>query len=336
MPAPRVLAALLLAALALPAGARAQEFVDGIAAQVGADIVLASEVQRFAEPVEKQMREDGAPESEIVALRAEILERMIERRLLEQAIRRTEIEASDAEVDSAVEAIAKENKIDVEQLKQSVVRQGMTYEQYREQIRGEIQRQKLVSAAVHSRVRVDEAQIKAAYAKRYAEQPSGGEEVHVRHILVPFDPEQGLTPDEACAAVERARARIVAGADFAAEARQISAVNPQLGGDVGWVHASSLAPWMAEALGSMKPPQVSRLIRTDFGCNLLMLQDRRPFKPLSYEDARPMLYQEIFAVRVQEEYSSFLEKLREQTYIERKGMYAEAAPPLTEPSTGEP
>ncbi len=160
---------------------------------------------------------------------------MIERRLLEQAIRRTEIEASDAEVDDAIEASPRRTDRRRE-LKQSVVRQGLTYEAYREQIRGEIQRQKLVSAAVHSRVRVDEAQIKAAYAKRYAEQPSGGEEVHVRHMLVPFEAERVSrrtrpAPPWSVPARDHGRGR------FRLRSAQHLGREPQLGGDVGWVHA---------------------------------------------------------------------------------------------------
>jgi hypothetical protein len=78
------LAILCLAAL-LPAPAGADEMLaDGIAAQVGTEIVLYSEVVEVVAPTERQMRAAGAPKSEIAKLRAEGLETMIEWRLIER------------------------------------------------------------------------------------------------------------------------------------------------------------------------------------------------------------------------------------------------------------
>ena len=57
--------------------------------------------------------------------------------------------------------------------------------------------------------------------------------------------------------------------------------------------------------------------------------ERRDYKPRTYEQARPQLYKELFEQRAAEQYQSFVGKLREQTYIERKGVYAEAQPPLS-------
>jgi parvulin-like peptidyl-prolyl isomerase len=96
------------------------------------------------------------------------------------------------------------------------------------------------------------------------------------------------------------------------------------------VHATNVAGWMSDAVAKLEPGQMSPVIPTRFGCNVLRLEERRRFEPLTYEQAKPRLYQELFEQQLGEEYTVFLEKLREQTYIERKGMYADAAPSLTE------
>jgi peptidyl-prolyl cis-trans isomerase SurA len=315
-----------LGLLALAAPIHGEEFVDGIAAQVGTDIVLASEVERFAGPVEAKMNAAGAPRSEVVKMRAEILERMIERRLIEQAVRRIEIDATEAEVDNAIAAIASETGLTMEQLQRTVEAKGMAYEAYRDQIRGEIQRQKLVSGAIRSRVRVEDEEVLALYDKRYADQPEGGREVRLRHILVPFGQGTDATETEACAVAEGARARVNGGEEFAEVAADTSAVNAQFGGDVGWVHSDALAAWMAEPVSTLQAGQMSPVLRMPFGCNVLYLVQRRQFEPKTYEEAEPELYQEIFEEKMAEEYTAFLEQLREQTYIERKGIYADAAP----------
>lgn len=326
---PPALAAALLPILLLamaPRPTRADEdFVDGIAAQVGSDIVLASEVRTFARPVEEKMREAGAPESEIVKMRAEILERMIERRLIEQAIKRTEIDATEAEIDGAIESIAKENQLTLDQLRKTVEARGLTYEGYREEIRQEIQRHKLVGAAVRSQVRVEDEEVRKLYQERFADQPQGGAEVRLRHILVPFESDSPDAETAACARVEAARREVAAGADFAEVARDVSAVNPQFGGDVGWVHTRNMAAWMKDPVSRLSEGQMSPVVRTPFGCNVLLLVERREYKPLTYEEAAPQLKKELFEQKAQQEYHDFVEQLREKTYIERKGVYADAA-----------
>jgi peptidyl-prolyl cis-trans isomerase SurA len=323
-------AALGLAAALVAGGASGEElFVDGIVAQVGSDIVLASEVERFAAPVEKEMREVGAPDEELVKLRAELLERMIEQRLLEQAVRRAEIEATDAEIDLAIDGIGKQNGMTREQLEKTVIEQGLAWDGYREQLRREIQRQKLLSAAVQSKVRVEESELRALYSRRFAEQPQGGEEVHLRHILVPFEGEGGDAEAVACAKAEAARGQVGTGRSFGDVAREFSTVNPQYGGDIGWLHSSNLASWMSSAVGALQAGEMTPVVRSSFGCNLLQLVERREYKPKTYEQARNQLYKELFEQRAAEQYQDFVGRLREQTYIERKGVYAGAQPSLS-------
>ena len=69
---------LLLAAVPASRPGAAELLVDGIAAQVGSDIVLVSEVLEMVAPTEVRMREAGAPDVEIAKLRADGLESIIE------------------------------------------------------------------------------------------------------------------------------------------------------------------------------------------------------------------------------------------------------------------
>jgi parvulin-like peptidyl-prolyl isomerase len=59
-----------------------------------------------------------------------------------------------------------------------------------------------------------------------------------------------------------------------------------------------------------------------FGCNVLQLVERREFEPVTLEQAAPALQNELFRQKTEAEYVKWVEKLRSQTYIERKGAYA--------------
>jgi peptidyl-prolyl cis-trans isomerase SurA len=325
----RILGRLALG-LALVAGGAAraedaQPVLDGIAAQVGSDIVLVSEVRNLIRPMEAKMREAGAPDSEIAALRQDALERLIERALIRQVVRRAELEATDPEVDTAIATIARENGLSQPQLVATVEAEGLPYDVYRERIRAEIEQSKVINGMVAARVRIEEAELKAAFHEAYEDQPRSGDELRLRHLLVPF---KGDGPDArkaACATAERGRARLAKGDAFDLVAQELTEAPPGAG-ELGWLHEGRLAGWMSPQLSGAGAGSVTPVIETDFGCNVLVVVDRRPYVAKGYEEVRGQLHDRLFAERMQREYQKFMDKLREQTYIERKGVFAEAAP----------
>jgi len=321
---PRPAAAALIAVLA-GAPAAAEETLDGIAAQVGGEIVLVSEVRNLIGPMEGKLRDAGAPENELEALRADALERLIERALIRQVVRRAELEATDPEVDTAIATIARENGLTQQQLVATVEAEGLPYDVYRERIRAEIEQSKVINGMVASKVRIDETELRAAYHEDFEDQPSGGDEVRLRHLLVPFAGDGADARRSACATAERARVRLAAGEPFDVVASQLTERAPGTG-DLGWIHEARLASWMKEKLGAAVAGDVTSVIEADFGCNVLQIVDRRPYQPKGYEDVRGQLHDRLFGERMQREYLKFMDKLREQTYIERKGIFAEAPP----------
>jgi peptidyl-prolyl cis-trans isomerase SurA len=313
-------------AVALAADARADEMLaDGIAAQVGDDIVLVSEVMQRVGPIEARMRDADAPAVEIAKLRAAGLEKLIEARLIEQTVRRAELYASDEEIDQTIEAIARDNGITRERLEQSVEAQGLTFEQYRAQIKDEIERRKVIGAMVASKVHVEEQEVRALYDERFSDQPAGGVTVHLRQILVTFGSVLSKDENAACEPVRQAEERIRGGESFEKVAAEISEVAPAQGGDIGWLHVDSLASWMSEVVGRLQDGETSGVIELPFGCSLLKLVERREYQPVSYDDAKERLRMEIYEQHVDREFRKWLEEMREQTFIERKGHFADAA-----------
>lgn len=315
----------LLFSLLVAGHATAQEIVDGIAAQVGSEIVLVSEVYQVAEPTERRIRESGGTDQDVAMLRAEILERMIERALVRQVVRRAELDATEAEIDIAIEGIANENGLTVQELKQSVEAQGLPFQGYRERIRSEIEHAKVVNGVVGGRVRVEEQEIRALYDQEYGDQPAGGMEVHLRHILIGIKGDAPADRDEAREKAERALQRIREGVPFEAVAAEVSEVQAERGGDIGWFHLSALAGWMTTAIEPLPEGGTSDVIEMPFGCNLLQVVEKRPYEEITFEIVRPRLAEYLYQKKLGEEYMKFIEELRKQTYIERKGMFAEAA-----------
>jgi peptidyl-prolyl cis-trans isomerase SurA len=302
-----------------------EDLVDGIAAQVGDEIVLVSEVLETVSSTETRMRAAGLPASEIAKLRADGLESLIETHLIEQMVRQTELYASDAEVDRAIELIAKENGLSPDQLRASVERQGLPFDAYQEKIKGELERRKVIQALVTPKVRVEEFEVRALYDARFAEQPEGGEQFHIRQLLVTHGEAADRSPAQACALAKNAIDRISEGESFEKVASEVSDVSRNRGGDIGWLHSDSLAPWMSKAVAGLAPGETTELLELPFGCCVLKVVERRLFIQVSYETAKPDLQQEIYQQKVSDELRDWLEELREKTFIERRGHFADAA-----------
>jgi peptidyl-prolyl cis-trans isomerase SurA len=297
--------------------------VDGIAAQVGEDVVLFSEVIAMVAEGEKQMRASGVGEEQIAMLRAQGLERMIEDKLIRSEVKRMELYASDDEIDETIAMIASDNGLTPEQLEQSVRTKDLDFEDYREQIKEKIEYQRVIQVALMPKIEVEETAIRRLYDQRFKDQPDGGDQVHLRQIFVPVGADTGA--DAACAEVRAADERIAAGETFEVVASEVSAVAPEQGGDIGWLHASSLASWMANLVAKLEPGEISPVNQQPFGCSLLKLVERRAFERISYETAKPQLYREIQQMMMESEFVVWMEELRERTYIQRYGYFADAA-----------
>lgn len=313
-----LLAGMLISAPSLAA----EKLVEGIAAQVGNEIVLASEVLEMSAPIEERMRNAGVPQVEIMKMRRDALERLIEGKLLTSVVERLELGADREEVDGAISAIAEDNGLTIEQLLNSVTSHGLTLDEYRQKIKGEIERSKVVNTMVRSRVQIDVSEVEALYNERFGAQPDGGEEIYLRHIIVSPEGRSASTKSAACDLVSDARQNIVTGsADFSDAAQRISDLNPERGGDLGWIHRKDLASWMADRVDAMQPGELSDVIDMPFGCNLLQLVERREFEKVTFEKAAPQLQNYLFQQKTEEEYTKWLDVLRAQTFIDRKGSF---------------
>jgi peptidyl-prolyl cis-trans isomerase SurA len=290
--------------------------LEGIAAQVGAEIVLVSEVRELAGPTQERAKAAGASERDLRIIEAQALERLIEKALLRMVVKRAELQATDEEVDSTIAEIASDNGITPDQLRASVEAQGLPYASYRERIKGEIEHSKVVNGVIGSRVEIDPAEVKQIYDSEFATRPASGREFHARSFVV--SPQAADGRAAACDAVRAARTRVASGEDLLDVANGVATMDPEL----GWVHETKLAPWLEAALRPLAAGQLSEVSDEPFGCVFVQLVEAREVVPVSFEDAQRAIMNKLYSERLNGEYEKFIAEIREHTYIERKGVVA--------------
>ena len=140
---------------------------------------------------------------------------------------------------------------------------------------------------------VDERQLQEAYQQHKTDY----EEVRIRHILIrtagspvafPASPPRPALPEaEAREKLEGLRKQILAGVDFAQLARQYSddQTTAGAGGDMGYINRQKVVPPIVDAAHALAPGQVSDIIRTPYGLELVKVEDRhvKPFSEIRQE-----------------------------------------------------
>ena len=278
--APRVLltAWLLLGVTAtLPVqAAESQRQLERIAALVDEDVVLESEVLERVRMIRDQMRSAGreAPPNDV--LLSQVVERLILESIQLQMAQRGGIVVADDALTRAVQGIAEQNKMTLDQFIAQLAKDGMSYPSFREQVRREMVISRMQQARVMPRVFVGEQEVDNFLNNNLGKLITG-DDYRVGHILLATP--EGATPEATAAAEKKAQElynQLKAGADFCALSVANSAAQNALDcGDLGWRKAPQLPALFAELVAASPAGTVLPAIRSAAGYHIVKVQDRR-------------------------------------------------------------
>lgn len=302
----------LVASLILSATPGQRVLVDRIVAVVNDEIVTLSELEASSRP----FMQEGDSEERKQALYKDILDQLIAERLLGQQIKDAGISVTEDEVDRAIKDILRQNKIAEEDLREAVESRGMSMGQYREDLKTQLIRLKVVDLKVRSRVVIPEADLKAEYDRKVRDSKKE-ELVHIRHIYFRW----GESPDpgekvRVLGTAEAARQRVLAGESFAQVAEEVSqGPTAAQGGDLGEMGAKSLLPELARGIQGVKVGEISKPIETQGGVHVVVVESRRFKEPVSFAELRDQIYQDLYTKEVERQMKIWLDELRAQSAI---------------------
>ena len=275
--AARAFVLLLAIGLALPwaAAQPAPRAGDYIVAIVNQELVTAGEVQLRMAQVRAEARRSGARLPPDPELRKQVVEALIEERVLVTYARDSGVKIDEADLDRAVANIAQQNQVTMAQLRERLQREGLDYKRFRDSVRDQLMVERTREREVQSRIKVSEAEVDDFLDKQRAKAPV---ELDIAQILVTVP--DGASVEEVArrrALAEQAQARVRNGEDFAKVAREMSEDgNRQQGGEIGLKAADRLPDVFVAAVRGLQPGEVApTLLRTGAGFHLLKLLERR-------------------------------------------------------------
>lgn len=260
----------------LPPASSAAHVVDSIAVVVNDDVITKNEIAARVRSIEQRMKASNAPMPDAADLQRQVVEAMIVERAQMQLAKEMGVKTSDQELDRAIARIAEQQKLSLQDMRNQMEKEGMTWANFREEIRNEMIMQRLREHEVDNKIQISDAEVDTYMA---AEQAAAADQVemNIAQILVRIP--ENASPEQIAA--RKARADEVArqlrtGADFAKIAATYSDAPDALkGGDIGWRDPNRLPPLFADALRKLAPGQVTPVIRSNTGFHLIKLVGKR-------------------------------------------------------------
>ena len=263
---------------AAPAAApsRAPRPVDSIIVVVNNEVITRQELADRLRQVEKRLTAQGMALPPRTQLQSQLLERMIVERAQTQMAKENGIVVDDTMLDRAVSRIAEQNKLSMADFRVQLEKEGMDFPAFREDIRREIIMQRLREREVDNKVVVTESEVDN-YMASDANAANKREDLNLAQILIRVP--ENASPEQVAARRQRAEdvlRQLKTGADFAKTAATYSDSNDALnGGDLGWRGQDRLPQLFLDAVASLKPGEVSAIVKSGNGFHIVKLIDRR-------------------------------------------------------------
>lgn len=250
--------------------------VDKIAAVVGKEVITLSELNLQTHLYLTQSGQPPGDSAAVAALQKKLLEQMVtDQLLLQQASRDSSLKVTPAEVNAAAEEQLNRVKSQfptpaafAAQLAREGLSERELLKRYRETVRGELLKQRLIASRL-TRVTVADFEVRKFHSEYADSLPQSPKQVRLFQILLPVEP-AGPTLDSLKTKAEAVLAEIKAGLDFGEAARRYSEdPSAERGGDIGSYGRGELVPEFERAAFGAKVGEPAGPVKTVFGFHLI-------------------------------------------------------------------
>jgi peptidyl-prolyl cis-trans isomerase SurA len=296
--------------------------VDRIAAVIESEIITMRELEAKAEPFMAKLAE--VPEAERDERRKEILREVldieIDDRIVKAEIERSKdrLGVTEKEIDKAIDEVLKMNNLTEDQLQAALYTQGITWSEYRDRLRSQIERARLIQFQVQGKVQIKDSDVKRRCRERSR---TGARDIKVcaSHILKRIP--TGADDEE----VEKLRVRLgklqaelASGADFAAYALEHSDDKAAPDGDIGCFGRGEMVEAFDRAAFGLEVGEVSPVVRTPFGFHIIKVTDRRQPATGRCEDEEVLntFRNEIYQEQLDVQMKAWLRELRGRAFVD--------------------
>ena len=291
--------------------------IDGVRAVVGDRVITTTEVEEYTRPAADALRRQYGGQPNILDQKLndalnDSLNQLVERALIMHSFESDGYHLPDSVFDQVVQDRIREKFGDRVTLIKTLQAQGMTFEQFRKQIREQYIENAMRSQNVSREVIISPYKVESYY-KAHLDDFKVDDQVKLRMIVL-----NKTSPDDTNTLnlADDIVTKIKEGATFTEMATVYSQGSQQhQGGDWGWVEKSVLRKELADVAFRLQPGQVSDAINTSDAIYIMFVEDKKAAHSKPLADVRPEI-EKILAARQQDVLSrQWIEGLRKKTFI---------------------
>ncbi|HET7216137.1 MAG TPA: peptidyl-prolyl cis-trans isomerase [Terriglobia bacterium] len=197
-------------------------------------------------------------------------------------------------------------------LQDAVEKDGMNWEDFKDQIKRQLLMQQVISREVGSRIiltRADAQKYFDAHKKEFDSPPG----VHLAEIMVSTEKH---TPAEAEKLAKKAQTEIQNGARFSDVAKELSdSPSAKEGGDVGFFKQGTISEAIAADITKVDVGDVTPIIKTQYGYMIFKVLEKRTGQHPTFDQVSNQVMNYLYDQRVQGAMRGFLTQLRNESSI---------------------
>jgi peptidyl-prolyl cis-trans isomerase SurA len=325
---------LVLAPGAMGQSQSKETLVEEIVARVNNQIITLSDYEKAAQQLTEEVRQDcqnctqDQLQAEMKERQKNLLRDMIDQQLLIERAKDMGLDV-DTELVKQLDEVRKQNNLaTMDDLEKAVEKQGIVWEDYKQQMKNSLLTQKVIQQEVGGQMDIGPDEIKKYY-DAHKQDFVRKEQVDLSEIFLSTE---GKTPEEIAAIKTKAddlHKRIVNGDDFAELAKRRSeGSTAQDGGELGSYERGQLAPQLADAVFKLDRNGLTDVIQTKTGFEILKVNEHYQAGLQPLDKVSDQITNILYKQKMPPAMRTYLAGLREESYVTvRPGFTDTAAVP---------
>lgn len=308
--------------------------VEEIIARINDQIITRSDYERAARELEQDARQRGMSEEQVQAARKDVLRNLIDQQLWLSKGKELGV-TGETELVNRLNEIRKQYNLEtMEDLEKAAKEQGVSFEDFKANVRNQIITQMVMRQQVSRKVQFTPGEAER-YFNEHKREYSQPESVTLAEILVSIGApapsaldKSGVQPDDpaklaaAKAKADDIEAKLSSGGDFAQLARTFSdGPTAAQGGDLGQFKRGALAKVLEDATFGLKSGQFTKPIRTKQGYVIFKVAQHISGGVPQYKDVQQQVEENLYMMRMEPAIREYLTQMRDEAYLEIKTGY---------------
>lgn len=249
------------------------EVLGRVAAIVEEDVILEQELDNEVSTIAERIRASNAQMPPESILRKQVLEKLIIDKLQRQLAEKAGITVTEEMLNNSAADIAQRNNMTLQQFREELQRQGLTYKNFLDNMRNEIIINQLRGREIGGRIKVTDREVDHYLETQEQESNGTAIQYHLGHILIAV--REAAAAKEIQSAQSKANElvkKLRAGQDFTHTAMTESGDDNALkGGDLGWRSLSDIPSLFSDIVVKMHTNEVADPIRSPSGFHIIKM-----------------------------------------------------------------